>query len=71
VGARRSRTLQEEITRIRQLICRVENGLGDLTDAEREQVSQAVAIVRRHRTVTLGMQRLRRALPAIRPERTA
>ena len=62
---------QEEITRIRQLITRVENGLGDLTGAEREQVSQAVAIVRRHRTVTLGMPRLRQALPAIRPERTA
>jgi len=62
---------QEEITRIRQLITRVENGLDDLTDAEREQVSQAVAIVRRHRTVTLGMPRLRQALPAIRPERTA
>jgi integrase len=62
---------QEEITRIRQLITRIENGLGDLTDAEREQISQAVAIVRRHRTVTLGMPRLRQALPAIRPERTA
>ena len=61
---------QEEITRIRQLITRVENGLDDLTDAEREQVSQAVAIVRRHRTVTLGMPRLRQALPATRPERT-
>jgi integrase len=62
---------QEEITRIRELITRIENGLGDLTDAEREQVSQAVAIVRRHRTVTLGMPRLRQALPAVRPERTA
>jgi integrase len=62
---------QEEITRIRQLITRIESGLGDLADAEREQVSQAVAIVRRHRTVTLGMPRLRQALPAIRPERTA
>ena len=62
---------QEEIARIRQLITRVENGLDDLTDTEREQVSQAVAIVRRHRTVTLGMPRLRQALPAIRPERTA
>ena len=62
---------QEEITRIRQLITRIENGLGDLTDAEREQISQAVAIVRRHRTVTLGMPRLRQALPAIRAERTA
>jgi integrase len=62
---------QEEISRIRQLITRIENGLGDLTDAEREQVSQAVTIVRRHRTVTLGMPRLRQALPGIRPERTA
>ena len=62
---------QEEISRVRQLITRIENGLDDLTDAEREQVSQAVAIVRRHRTVTLGMPRLRQALPAIRPERTA
>ena len=62
---------QEEISRIRQLITRIENGLDDLTDAEREQVSQAVAIVRRHRTVTLAMPRLRQALPGIRPERTA
>jgi hypothetical protein len=62
---------EQEITRIRQLITRIENGLGDLTDAEREQVSQAVAIVRRHRTVSLGMPRLRQALPAVRPERTA
>ncbi len=61
---------REEITRIRQLITRIENGLGDLADADREQVSQAVAIVRRHRTVTLGMPRPRQALPAIRPERT-
>ncbi len=61
---------QEEITLIRQLIARIENGLGDLTAAEREQVSQAVAIVRRHRTVTLGMPRLRQSLPDIRPERT-
>ncbi len=62
---------QEEISRIRRLIGRIENGLGDLTAAEREQTGQAVAIVRRHRTVTLGMPRLRRALPDIRPERPA
>ena len=43
----------------------------DLTAAEREQIGQAVAIVRRHRTVTLGMPRMRQALPDIRPERTA
>ncbi len=62
---------QDEITRIRQLITRIENGLEDLTAAEREQIGQAVTIVRRHRTVALGMPRMRQALPDIRPERTA
>jgi integrase len=62
---------QEEITRIRQLINRIENDLHELTGDEREQISQAVAVVRRHRTVTLGMPRLRQALPDIRPERSA
>lgn len=61
----------EEITRIRSLIARIEAGLEDLTAAEREQVTQAVTIVRRHRTVALGMPRMRHALPGIRPERTA
>jgi integrase len=61
----------EEITTIRALITRIEAGLGDLTAAEREQVAQAIAIVRRHRTVTLGLPRTRQALPDIRPERTA
>ncbi len=62
---------QDEISRIRRLIARVENGLEDLTAAEREQTRQAVDIVRRHRTVALGMPRLRQALPDIRPERSA
>jgi hypothetical protein len=61
----------EEIATIRSLIARIEAGLEDLTDAEREQTDQAVAIVRRHRTVTLGMPRMRQALPGIRPGRTA
>ena len=61
----------EEITKIRTLIARIEAGLEDLTAAEREQVAQAVTIVRRHRTVALGMPRMRQALPDIRPERTA
>jgi hypothetical protein len=61
----------EETTAIRRLITRVEAGLDDLTHAEREQVSQAVAIVRNHRTVALGMPRMRQALPDGRPERTA
>jgi hypothetical protein len=62
---------QEEITRIRQLITRIETGLDELTASEHEQISQAVAIVRRHRTVTLAMPRLRQALPDVRPDRTA
>jgi hypothetical protein len=62
---------REEISRIRRLIARVENGLDDLTAAEREQTRQAVDIVRRHRTVALGMPSLREALPDIRPERSA
>jgi integrase len=61
----------EEITAIRRLITRIEAGLDDLTHAEREQVSQAVAIVRNHRTVALGMPRMRQTLPDVRPERTA
>jgi hypothetical protein len=61
----------EEITTIRSLITRIEAGLEDLTAAEREQTDQAVAIIRRHRTVTLGMPRMRQALPDIRPGRTA
>lgn len=61
----------EEITTIRSLITRIEAGLEDLTAAEREQTDQAVAIIRRHRTVTLGMPRMRQALPGIRPGRTA
>jgi hypothetical protein len=61
----------QEITTIRSLIARIEAGLEDLTAAEREQTDQAVAIVRRHRTVTLGTPRMRQALPGIRPGRTA
>jgi len=61
----------EEITSIRRLISRIENGMDELTAAEREQTDQAIAIVRRHRTVALGMPRLRQALPDIRPERSA
>lgn len=61
----------EEITTIRSLIARIEAGLEDLDDADREQVSQAVDLVRRHRTVTLGMPKMRQALPDIRPGRTA
>lgn len=48
---------QEEITRLRALIGRVTVGLDDLTTAERAEIDEAVAVVRRHRTVMLGMPR--------------
>jgi integrase len=58
----------DEITRIRRLICKVEAGLDQLTPEHRSEIEQAVATVRRHRTVTLGMPRIRQPLPDIRPE---
>ena len=61
----------EEITRVRRLISRIETGLDQLTAAERTQVDQAVATVRRHRTVLLGMPRIRQPLPDVLPERPA
>jgi integrase len=62
---------EEEITRIRRLITRINAGLGELTAAERDQIDQAVAVVRRHRAVMLGMPRIRQILPSLRAERTA
>jgi hypothetical protein len=51
------RRQQEEITRLRALISRVTAGLDGLTTAERTEIDEAVAAVRRHRTVMLGMPR--------------
>jgi len=48
----------EEITRIRRLINRVKGDITQLSEVERGQIDDAVAIVRRHRathTVNLGM----------------
>ncbi|MGH3191826.1 MAG: hypothetical protein ACRDOL_32205, partial [Streptosporangiaceae bacterium] len=54
----------QEITRIRALIARINGDIAQLTDAERAQIDQAVTVVRRHRAVSLGM-------PAIRPAAAA
>ena len=62
---------QEEITRIRRLIAKITGDLDQLSPAEQAQVSEAVAIVRRHRAVMLGMPRIRPATVAVRPERSA
>ena len=55
---------EQEITRIRALIARINGDIAQLTDAERAQIDQAVNVVRRHRAVSLGM-------PAIRPAAAA
>jgi integrase len=52
---------EQEITRIRALIARIQGDIAQLTDAERAQIEAAVTAVRRHRAVSLGM-------PAIRPD---
>jgi len=62
---------QEEITRMRRLISRVEAGLDALTAADRAQIDDAIAVTRRHRTTMLGMPRIRQPLPDVRPEQTA
>jgi len=62
---------EEEITRVRRLIRKVREELDALSDADCEQIQEAVALVRRSRNVLLGMPRVRQPLPDIRPERTA
>jgi integrase len=59
----------DEISRIRRLIVRVKTGLDDLSPDERSQVDQAVATVRRHRSVMIGMPQVRRLSSGIRTGR--
>ena len=62
----------EEIRRIRRLIDQISQGLDELEPVpeRRQQLQQAVTVVRRHRSVMLGMPRTRQTLPDLRPERT-
>jgi hypothetical protein len=46
---------QEEITRIRRLISRINGDIAQLPDAERAQVDEAVTVIRKHRAVSLSM----------------
>lgn len=62
---------KEEIRRVRQLINRVKADLDDLTPEERTQIEQAISVVRRSRTVMLGMPRVGQPLPDVRPRRSA
>jgi len=61
---------EEEIRRIRRLIDQIRHGLDELEPEQRQQLQQAVTVVRRHRSVMLGMPRTRRTLPDLRPKRT-
>jgi integrase len=54
---------QEEITRVRRLINRINGDIAQLPDAERAQVDQAVAVIRKHRAVNLGIPAVRAAAP--------
>jgi hypothetical protein len=57
----------EEIARIRHLITRIKGDIADLGTAERAQIDEAVAVVRRHRAahaVPLSMPALRATAPA-------
>jgi integrase len=59
----------DEIARVRRLVHRVRQDLDELTDEDRAQIREAVAVVRRSRGVSLGMPRVRQPLPDLRPER--
>lgn len=62
---------EQEITRVRRLIAKISGDFDQLTAAERDQIGQAVATVRRHRATMLGMPRIRPGAIEIRPERSA
>jgi hypothetical protein len=50
---------EAEISRVRNLIARIRQGVDELDTDERTRIQDAVADVRRHRTVMLGMPRAR------------
>ncbi|MEU6960969.1 tyrosine-type recombinase/integrase [Streptomyces chrestomyceticus] len=62
---------QEEIARVRQLIRKVKEELDTLSSEDREQIQEAVRLVRRTRQVMLGMPSVRQPLSDVRPERSA
>jgi hypothetical protein len=60
---------EAEITRLRQLIRRAEADLGQLSDADRNQITHAIETVRAmRRSVHLGMPAIGPAAPSL-PER--
>jgi len=59
---------EEEIRRVRHLIHRIKGDIAHLDATEHARVDEAVAVVRRHRTVHLAMPAVRTVLPAPRTE---
>lgn len=62
---------EEEIRKVRRLISRVKADLDDLSAEERTQIERAISVVRKTRTVMLGMPRVGQPLPDVRPRRSA
>jgi hypothetical protein len=58
----------QEITVIRQLINRIKGDIADLGPDDRARIDEAVAVVRKHRAVSIGMPRLRPATQALTSE---
>ena len=55
---------EEEITRIRRLIGRINGDITQLTGAERARIDEAVTVIRKHRAVSLGMPSARVTAPS-------
>ena len=62
---------QQEITRIRRLISRINGDLAQASTAERAVLDEAVTVLRRHRAVSLGMPAIRAITSETHPEATA
>jgi hypothetical protein len=52
---------EQKIRKIRELISRIKGDIAGLEPDERARIDKAVAVVRRHRSVSVGMPRLRQA----------
>jgi hypothetical protein len=55
----------QEITVIRQLISRIKGDISGLSPDDRARINEAVAVVRKHRAVSIGMPRHRPAAHAL------
>jgi integrase len=55
----------QEISRVRQLITRIRQEMSDMHDEDKQQITQAVAVLRAHRqnAIPLGMPRIRQPEP--------